>query len=427
MKRDNEDHGYLRPHGYRPRLLDQQLRHLLKTNTIVRLVGPHGAGKTWTALAQGRSVIAAEDDGIRPILENSPERALSGGQSPHVIDEWQLVPTLAKAASEARSGSYLLVSSTDHRPEEERYLASAPIVRMWPLSLTEAGLSNMSVSLMGLFSHDFYPLASPMELPEVAEAICQGGWPRLQGLGTEAAARLVTVLMQTVMEEELPRRGKRLPMAAKVACAQAACGWRATYEDFAAYARERGEKPFSRNTARDYQQILRETYLCYTVEGWRAPVRSASRVRFKPRTQFVDPSLAAILLTHTPDTLLADAPTLLSLLRCLVLRDLNVYTSALEGSGAPSVRYYADSDGACADAVITLSDGRWGALRVAIGEAQFSEAARGLTRLRSKLNKNPRRDCPDPAFLAVVMGACERPRLDRETGVYAFPIGCLTV
>lgn len=427
MKRGEAEHGHLQPNGYRIRLIDGKLRNLLKTHTIVRLVGPHGAGKSWTALAQGRSVIAADDESIRPIIESNPERALLGGQAPHVIDEWQLIPSLAKAAAQARGGSYLFVSSVDGRPEEERRISSSPIVRLWPLTLAEAGLSNMSVSLMGLFTHNFYPMSCHMGLPEVAEAICQGGWPRLQGLGAEASVRLIRVLLQTVMEEELPRRSKRLSMAIKVACAHAACGWQATYEDYAAYAADRGERPFSRNTARDYRQIFLETYLAYAVEGWRAPVRSTSRVRFKPRLQYVDPSIPAMLLTHTPDTLLQDAGTLLSLLRCLVLRDLNAYAAVLEPEGEPTVRYYADSDGARADAIITLSDGRWGAVNVAIGESQFEDAARGLTRLRSKLRKNPARTCPDPAFLAVIMGSCNQPRLDKKTGVYVFPIGALTM
>ncbi|MBM6817284.1 DUF4143 domain-containing protein [Olsenella uli] len=407
------------------RLVDGKLRYLLKKHTIVRLVGPHGAGKSWTALAQARSVIAADDESIRAIIEANPERALQGGQSPHVIDEWQLIPSLARAAAQAREGTFLMVSSVDDKPEDERHIASTPVVRLWPLSLAEAGLSNMSVSLMGLFTHNFYPMSCPMGLPEVAEAICQGGWPRHQGLGADASARLTQVLLQTVMEQELPRRGKRLSMAVKVACAHAACGWQATYEDYATYARDHGERPFSRNTARDYRQLFLDTYLSYAVEGWRAPIRSATRVRFKPRVQFVDPSLPATLLTHTPDTLLQDAPALLSLLRCLVLRDLNVYSSALEMEPAPPMRYYADSDGARADAVITLPDGRWGAINVTIGETQFEEAARGLTRLRSKLRKNPASNCPDPAFLAVIMGSCARPRLDKKTGVYAFPVGAL--
>lgn len=320
----------------------------------------------------------------------------------------------------------MLVSSVNGSPKDEKYVKSAPIVLLWPFTLAESGLSNMSVSLMGLFAGGFYPMPCSLGLPELAEAVCQGGWPRAQGIDAESSARLLRVKLQTVLERELPARGKRVPMAVRIACTQAACGWKSTYEDRTRYVEARGERPFSRNTERDYAKLLGETYLTYQVDGWRAPVRSVSRVRFKPRTQFVDPSIPAVLLAHTPETLLKDAPALLELLRCLVLRDLNVYASVLDPGGA-TLRYYTDSDGACADAVIELSDGRWGALNVAIGEAQFEQAARGLTRLRSKLGKNPDNPYPEPSFLAVAMGSCPQPRLDKRTGVYAFPIGCLTV
>lgn len=426
MSSERNEAGYLRPRGYRPRLVDSHLKRLLKTNTIVRLVGPHGSGKSWCALSHGKSVVSASDESIRPILESAPEHALAGGQSPHVVDEWQIIPTLAKTASQAPYGSYLLVSSTDNHPKDERYVARTPLVRLWPFTLVESGVSNMSVSLMGLFSHGFYPMSCSLGLPELAEVICVGGWPRMQGIGAENAARLLRVQLQTVLENELPARSKRVPMAVRVVCAQAARGWKSTYEDRAHYVEGHGEKPFSRKTERDYAKIFRETYLTYQVDGWKAPIRSVSRVRFKPRTQFVDPSLPAMLLAHTPETLLDDAPALLELMRCLVLRDLNVYMSVLNPE-EPTVHYYADSDGACADAVVALPDGRWGAINVAIGDAQFEQAARGLTRLRSKLGKNPDNPYPEPSFLAVAMGSCHRPRLDKRTGVYAFPIGCLTV
>lgn len=427
MKEKKGDAGYLRPKGYCPRLVDAQLQNLLKVHTVVQLVGPHGAGKTWCALSHGKSIVNVTDENIRPILESFPESALSGGQSPHVIDEWELIPTIAKTVSLASHGSYLLVSSLNNHPKDERHLTFAPTVKLWPLTLAESGVSNMSVSLMGLFSRNFYPMSSPMGLVELSEVLCRGGWARMQGLGTESAARLLRVQLQTALDQELLCRGKRLPMALRVAIAQAACGWQSTYEDRARYMTSHGEKPFSRNTERDYAEIFHSTYLTYRIEGWRAPIRSVSRVRFKQRTQFVDPSIPATLLSHTPETLLQDAPTLLELLRCLVLRDLNVYASILDAKASPTVRYYADSDGARADAVVTLSDGRWGAINVAIGEGQFEDAARGLCRLRSKLQKNPESTCPEPEFLAVVMGSCNRPRLDRRTGVYVFPVGCLTV
>lgn len=426
MRLTGSEYAPLKPRGYQPRLIDAKLHHLLTTHDVVRLVGPHGAGKSWCALAQGRSVTTVSDESVRPMLETSPERAISGGQPPHIVDEWELIPELARAVASSSRPPFLLVSSTDRHPSEEKYLSGSPVVRLWPYTLTESGLSNLSVSLMGLFSNDFYPIACGMDIPELAEAMCRGGWARVQDIGGSTAGRLVQVIMQTVIEQETSFLKKRLPLAIRVYVALAACGWQSTYEDFALYVRSRGEKPFSRNTARTYLKVLQETYLAYPVSGWAAPIRSTSRVRIKPRLSFVDPSLPAMLLAQTPETLLEDAPTFLSLLRCLVLRDVNAYASVLEGDAEPTVRYYADSDGGRADAVITLSDGRWGALNVAIGEAQAPDAMRALVRLRSKLRKNPGNGCPDPSFLAVLLASCNRPRLDRETGVYVFPVGCLT-
>ncbi len=426
MKRGASRYEPLKPEGYQPRLIDAKLHHFLTNHSIVRLIGPHGAGKSWCALAQGRSVISAADESIRPMLESAPERALSGGQPPHVVDEWQAVPGLARAAARSGKGPFLFVSSCDRHLDEEAELRDAPTLRLWPYTLTESSVSNMSVSLTGLFSRDFYPMSCDVGIPELADLICQGGWARVQGLGGEAAARLNETTVQTVMEGECARRKKRLPIALRVYCALASCGWRGTYDDFAEYMRSRGERPFSRNTVRDYLRILEEAYLAYPLRGWQAPIRSSSRVRVKPRISFVDPSLPAMLLSQTPVELLGNAPAFLSLLRCLVLRDICAYASVLDAESEPSVRYYADSDGGSADAVVTLADGRWGALSVAIGEAQVPETARGLVRLRSKIAKNPDAGCPAPSFLAVILASCDRPRLDRKTGVYVFPIGCLT-
>lgn len=426
MKHGGHRGDRLRPNGYQPRLLDAKLHSLVTNHPVVRLVGPRGSGKSWCALAQARSVVSAEDDSIRPLLEISPEQALSGGQPPRAIDEWQLIPELARAAARAQRGPYLMVSSVDRRPVTEREIERTPLVRLWPCTLTESGASNLSVSLMGLFSHDFYPRSSPLSLGDLAELACRGGWARVQGLSPLSAARITRIVMQTSLERELAFRGKRMAMALRVSRALADADWTVTYEALADSARQRGEKPFSRNTARDYLRLLQEIYLVYPIEGWRAPIRSSSRVRIKPRLQFVDPSLPAMLLSHDPDALLDDARELLSLLRCLVLRDLNAYAETFYLDEEPRVLYYADSDGACADAVLILPDGRWGAISVALGEPQFEHAARGLVRLRDKLRRNPRRDCPEPSFLAVALGVSDRPRLDRDTGVYAFPIGCLT-
>ena len=107
------------------------------------------------------------------------------------------------------------------------------------------------------------------------------------------------------------------------------------------------------------------------------------------------------------------------------MHDLSVYASALEGAQAEPLRYYRDSDGLEVDAVIELRDGRWAAFEVKLGENQVPDAASSLNRLARKVAANPTARNPAPEFLAVVVGAGEYARFDRDLGVYVLSITCL--
>jgi hypothetical protein len=109
------------------------------------------------------------------------------------------------------------------------------------------------------------------------------------------------------------------------------------------------------------------------------------------------------------------------------MHDLAVYASALPGATADPLHYYRDSDGLEVDAVIELRDGRWAALEVKLGEGQAGAAAASLNRLARKVAANPMARNPSPEFLAVVVGAGEYARYDRDLGIYILPITCLGV
>ena len=56
---------------------------------------------------------------------------------------------------------------------------------------------------------------------------------------------------------------------------------------------------------------------------------------------------------------------------------------------------------------------------------RFREGAASLNRLKDKIAKNPAAQNPEPAFMAVLVGAGEYARYDKETGVYLIPISTL--
>jgi len=107
------------------------------------------------------------------------------------------------------------------------------------------------------------------------------------------------------------------------------------------------------------------------------------------------------------------------------MHDLAVYASALPGATADPLHYYRDSDGLEVDAIVEMRDGRWAAFEVKLGESQVGSAAASLNRLARKVAANPAARNPKPEFLAVVVGAGEYARFDKDLGVYILPLTCL--
>ena len=73
------------------------------------------------------------------------------------------------------------------------------------------------------------------------------------------------------------------------------------------------------------------------------------------------------------------------------------------------------------DAVLELSDGRWGAFEIKLGADQIDEAAKKLIAINKYFES---RGARVPSFLCVVCGLSSAAYL-REDGVYVVPINCL--
>ena len=105
-----------------------------------------------------------------------------------------------------------------------------------------------------------------------------------------------------------------------------------------------------------------------------------------------------------------------SLFESLCVRDLRVYAQPLEGE----VRHYRDQTGLEADMVVVLKDGRWGAIEVKLGAGDIDDAAKGLLRLKEKIDVSR---MGHPSFLMVLTGTDMG--YTREDGVIVCPLACL--
>lgn len=99
-----------------------------------------------------------------------------------------------------------------------------------------------------------------------------------------------------------------------------------------------------------------------------------------------------------------------------VVHDLTVFADALGGE----VRHYRDSNNKEIDAVVILSDGRWGAVEVKLGGMRFADAARSLNRVVEQVDTQK---VGDPAFRLVVTGT--GPTLATEDGTITAPLAAL--
>ena len=147
----------LTPAGYKPRLIEKRLDALLEAFGCVEITGPKWCGKTWTALSRSASVTRLDNRTEREAAEIDPALALVG-DAPHLVDEWQEVPSVWDAArrhidaSGNKRGLFLLTGSTSlkkDRRNEVRHSGTGRIARlsMRPMTLVETGDSTAAISL----------------------------------------------------------------------------------------------------------------------------------------------------------------------------------------------------------------------------------------------------------------------------------------
>ena len=430
------DYGSLLPDGYIPRIIDAQIAKKLDLFGAIEIAGTMWCGKTWTSLAFAESITRIGSYEVRAAVESDPSLALLG-KSPHLIDEWQDVPTIWDEVrmnvdqSGGKTGRFILTGSSDPQKEKVRHSGAGRIdrIKMSTMTLQETGESGGAVSLSGLFRGEFQPSLVQQKLHPLAEIICRGGWPMPVSNKTNAidTSAYIQSYFDALFDISIPRKGLNPREAENIARSLARnVSSTVTFQTLA------NDAGFSSNGQRTadmkasaYVDALKSLYVIRPISGWDAPIRSKSWLRIKPKYYFADPSMAAYLLGITPQRLLTDGQTFGLLFESLCMHDLAVYASAMPEASAAPLFYYRDSDGLEVDAIIELRDGRWGAFEIKLGENKVSEAAENLHRLQRKIALNPAARNPSPSFLAVLIGSAETARYDKTNEVFVIPLTAL--
>jgi predicted AAA+ superfamily ATPase len=415
---------------YLKRITDKVLDIALESSGAVLIEGPKWCGKTRTAEEKAKSILYMQDSdnsaSYMKAADTKPSLLLKG-ETPRLIDEWQMAPVLWDAvrfAVDKRGGTghFILTGSAVPMDNAAAHTGTGRISRMMmrPMSLFESLESNGSVSLRDLFdgTADGEGIGA-LTIEGLAYALSRGGWPESVGEKESAALRRVYNYVEAVINIDVSRVDGVEKNPARVRALMRSLA--RNVSTMANLSTIRGdiagdEESTTEKTIASYLNALRRIFVVEDLPAWSPAMRSKTTIRTSPKRHFIDPSIAAAVLRVDPEGLLQDFNTFGLLFESLCVRDLRVYAHAIDGE----VFHYRDKNGLEADAVVHLKDGRWGAIEVKMGAKEIETAAENLKTLRDKVNVDKMKE---PSFLMVLTGGELGYR--RDDGVYIVPIACL--
>lgn len=433
--------------GYKNRVADRLLAEKLEAFGAVLIEGPKYCGKTTLASQQAGSILSMADTdtlGQNLALARTNISRLLAGETPRLIDEWQIAPQFWDAVRNEvdkrnEDGQFMLTgSAVPPKPkkdesgniiEEENihHTGTGRIsrLRLRTMSLWESEDSTGDVSLEELFINpDTVDGVSNIDLDRLAYLTCRGGWPKAVLKKSEKAALAQAFdYYDSVVSNDIKRvddidRDEELTKRIMRSYARNQ-GTQATVGTILADIKNNGDERMSDSTVYSYIKALKEIFVIEDSIAWNPNLRSKTAIRTSDTRYFIDPSIATAALGMGPKDLINDMDTFGFIFETLAIRDLRVYADALDGK----VYHYRDKNNLECDAVIHLRNGSYGLVEVKIGGAELiKEGAESLKTLSSKIDSTRMKT---PSFMMVLTGigkfAYKRP----EDGVLVVPIGCL--
>lgn len=421
--------------GYRKRIADRLLEEKLDAMGAVLIEGPKACGKTTTAEQQAKSILYMDDPEQMSqnlqLAETNIKRLLQG-DTPRLIDEWQIAPQLwdavrFEADHRQEDGLFMLTGSAVPADDSKIHHTGAgrfAWLTMRPMSLWESGESSGDVSLNEIFHHpEKVGGTNSLKMENVAFAICRGGWPKSLNKKTpKAALRQVMEYYEAITRSDISRvdgvardehRAKRL-MRSYARLQGAMAGIPTIVADM----KTNEPEGMSDETVVSYIKALKKIFVIEDMPAWNPNLRSKTAIRTSETRYFVDPSVAIAALGLGPNDLLNDLETMGLFFETLCVRDLRVYADANDGE----VFHYRDKNGLECDAVVHLRNGNYGLIEIKLGgETKIEEGATNLIALADMIDITKMKK---PSFM-MILTAIGQYAYMRTDGVMVVPIGCL--
>lgn len=419
---------------YKKRIADELLERKLKGKGAVLIEGPKWCGKTTTAEQVSGSILymaTPEDKEQNVALAELNPSLLLKGETPRLIDEWQIAPKLWDA----------IRFEVDHRGEEGQFILTGSAVpadmkdvthtgtgriarlTMRPMTLYESGESNGSISLSELLSgNSKISGINELSLEDIAYLCCRGGWPRSIFMDKDIALDQAFDYYDAIVNSDISRVDNvdRNPERAKNLMRSYArnIGSQASNETLKNDMINNDSTSLDTDTILSYVNALKKIFVIEESLAWNPNLRSKTAIRTSETRYFIDPSIAVAALGLGPNDLINDLNTFGLIFETLCIRDLRVYAESINGS----IYHYRDASDLECDAVVHLRNSSYGLIEIKLGgDKLINEGAQNLIKMKNKIDTNKMKK---PSFL-MVLTATSKYAYQREDGVYVIPIGCL--
>lgn len=415
---------------YYDRLLDEKLPLYLETFGAVLIEGPKWSGKTTTASKHAKSILKMQDPSQMKnnmLTADTAPQLLLEGERPRLIDEWQMAPLLWDSVRVAvdesgEAGQFILTGSATPNTESTMHTGTGRIARllMRPMSLFESLDSTGSVSLKKLFDGEVVEGSrSKLNIRDIAFLICRGGWPQSVGKKEDSALLIADQYVKSVYSQDIhkvdgstkdPLRVQQF-LKSYARNVQTLTNNVTILEDM-----KPNDLGITAPTLAAYANALQRLFIIEETPAWAPNIRSRTAIRTSHKRGFVDPSIAAAVLSQTPDSLLKDFKLFGFLFEAICIRDLRIYAEQMDGQ----IYHYRDALGLECDAVIRLKNGDTSLVEVKLGGKAEEVAAADLNKLEKLLIT---KGFEPPRFKMILTGG--EFAYTRKDGVLVVPLGCL--
>lgn len=419
--------------NYLPRITDKLLDERLKAKGAILIEGPKWCGKTTSAKEFAKSFIAMDEPDktkqYKQMAELNPS-ALLEGETPRLVDEWQLAPNLWNAVRyevDKRDdfGQFILTgSAVPAEFDASMHSGTGRISRLYmrTMSLYESKDSDGAISLSDLFDDKEISCANHKTLDDIAFLICRGGWPISIKLEGKASLFQAIDYFDSVVKNDISRVDsvKRDVEKAKSLLRSYArhVGSQAPLETIRKDMLANQVATFDQVTLYSYIDALKKIFVIEDAPAWNPNIRSKTAIRSTDTRYFIDPSIATAALGIGPKDLTQDLNTMGLLFENLAVRDLRIYSELLDGS----VYHYRDKSGLECDAVIHLRNGSYGLVEIKLGgDKLIEEGAQTLKTLSDLIDTNSMKK---PSFMMVLCAQAPF-AYKRNDSVYVVPITSL--